>query len=180
MSVVRKSKKECLSGVKSMWSVIPLTSALSTPNVKSSRVGVTQPLVLRVHYLIDGIVVHNAIRRDRRRELRKDSLTEQVADKRLRTFMRGGAPFGQAGSTTKLLTTATEPPVNDQKLAGLAFCQSYQSLSIIWGGKCQKIGPLASIPLTEWCSINRGSIETSEFYIPGYGHQLETHHWGTI
>ena len=51
--------------------------------------------------------------------------------KRLRTFMRGGAPFGKAGSGIKFLTTATEPPVNDQKLAGLTFCQSYQSLSTI-------------------------------------------------
>jgi len=45
---------------------------------------------------------------------------------------------------------------------------------------CQKIEPLAFIALTEWCSINKGSIETSEFHTPGYAHQSETHHWGTI
>jgi len=35
-----------------------------------------------------------------------------------RTVKKGGAPFGKAGSATKSLTRGTEPPSNDQKLAG--------------------------------------------------------------
>ena len=100
------------------------------PNLEGSLVYVTQSLVQRVHQLIDGILVHDTIRRNWRGELREGSLTEQRLNKRLRTFMKGGDPFGKTGSP---LTTPTEPPVNDQKLAGLVFCQSYQSLSIIWG-----------------------------------------------
>jgi len=70
-------------------------------NMKSSLVDVTQPLVLSVHKLIDEILVQNTIRRDRRRELREGSSNEQAVVKGLRTSMRGGAPFGQAGSGTK-------------------------------------------------------------------------------
>ena len=61
---------------------------------ESSLVDVAQLLVLGVHQIVDGILVHNTICRDRRRELRKGSLTEQVIVKRLRTVTRGGAPFG--------------------------------------------------------------------------------------
>ena len=100
------------------------------PSLGSSLVDVTQPLVQRVHQLIDDILVHNAVCRGRCGELREGSLTEQELIKRLRTFMKGGPPFGNTGSP---LATATDPPVNDQKLTGLAFCQSYQSLSTIWG-----------------------------------------------
>lgn len=38
--------------------------------------------------------------------------------KRVLTETKGGAPFGKAGSGTKFSTMATEPPSNDQKLAG--------------------------------------------------------------
>ena len=100
------------------------------PNLGSLLVDVTQPLAQRVHQLINDILVHNTVCRDRRGELREGSLTEQGLTKRLRTFMKGGPPFGKTGLP---LATATEPPVNDQKLAGLAFCQSYHSLSTIWG-----------------------------------------------
>ena len=100
------------------------------PNIGSSFVDVTQSLVHSVHQLIDDILLHNTIRRDRRGELREDSLTEQGLIKALRTFMKGGPPFGNTGSPG---LTPTEPPVNDQKLMGLTFCQSYQSLSTIWG-----------------------------------------------
>ena len=132
------------------------------PNLGSSLVYVTQSIIQRVHQFIDDILVHNTIRRDRRGELREGSLTEQRLIKRLRTFVKGGDPFGKTGSP---LTTPTEPPVNDQKFAGLAFCQSYQSLSIIWGRICQKIGLLALIRRTAWCIISKGSIEMPELYI---------------
>jgi len=99
-------------------------------NLGRSLVDVTQSLTQGVHQLIDDILVHNTICRDRRGELREGSLTEQGLIKRLRTFMKGGPPVGKTGSP---LGMATEPPANDQKLAGLAFCQSYQSLSTIWG-----------------------------------------------
>jgi hypothetical protein len=82
-------------------------------DVKSSLVDVTQPLALSIHQLKDGILVQNTIRRDRRRELREGSVAGRVIAKRLRTFM--------------------EVPASDQKLARLAFCQSYQTLSTIWG-----------------------------------------------
>ena len=68
------------------------------PNLGNSLVDVTQPLAQRVHQLIDDILVHNTIRRDRRGELREGSLTEQGFIKTLRTFMKGGPPFGNTGS----------------------------------------------------------------------------------
>ena len=103
----------------------------NNPNLGSSPVDVTQSIVQGVHQLIDDVLVHNTIRRDRCGELRKGSLTEQGLIKRLRTFIKGGPPFGNTGSP---MVTPTEPPVNDQKLTGLTFCQSYQSLSTIWEG----------------------------------------------
>jgi len=115
-------------------------------NLGSSLVDITQPLAQRVHQLIDDILVHNTICRDRRGELREGSLTEQGLIKSLRTFMKGGAPFGKTGSP---LATATEPPVNDQKLTRLAFCHSYHSLSTIWGRRyVRKFGysHLSTIP----------------------------------
>ena len=103
----------------------------NNPNLGSSLVDVTQSIVPSVHQFIDDILVHNTIRRDWCGELREGSLTEQGLIKRLRTFTKGGPPFGKTGSPG---LTPTEPPANDQKLAGLAFCQSYQSLSTIWEG----------------------------------------------
>jgi len=38
-------------------------------NLQSSLVSVTQPLVFGVHQFVDGIVVHDTIRRNRSREL---------------------------------------------------------------------------------------------------------------
>ena len=97
----------------------------------SLLVSVTQLLVLKVHRVIDGIIVHNTIRWERGRELRKGSLAERVPVRRLRTFTKGGAPVGKVASGTKFVTRAVIPPPNDQKLEGSAFCQSYHSLSTI-------------------------------------------------
>jgi len=52
---------------------------------KSSLVDVTQPLVSSVNQFIDGIIVHDTVGRDRRRDLQESSLTEKVVGKRLRT-----------------------------------------------------------------------------------------------
>jgi len=84
-----------------------------------------------VHQVIDGIIVHNTIRRDRGRELREGSLAEQVPVRRLRTFTKGGAPVGKVASGIKFVTRAVIPPPKDQKLEGSAFCQSYHNLSTI-------------------------------------------------
>ena len=46
-------------------------------NLESLLVGVTQPLVSGIHQLVDGVLVQNAVRRDRRRELRGLSSTEE-------------------------------------------------------------------------------------------------------
>ena len=45
--------------------------------LESSLVGVTQPLVSSIHQLVDGVLVQNAVRRDRRRELQESLLTEE-------------------------------------------------------------------------------------------------------
>ena len=122
-------------------------------NLESSLVGVTQPLVSSVHQLIDGILVHNTIRLDRRRELRGSSLIGHVLVKRPRTSKKGGAPFGNAGSGTRFTTMAVAPPANDQKLASLAFCQSYQILSTIWGrGYVRKLDYSHLFPLLRGAS----------------------------
>ena len=39
------------------------------PNSENLFIGITQPLVQRVHQLVDGIIVHNARCHDRRGEL---------------------------------------------------------------------------------------------------------------
>jgi len=145
------------------------------PNLESSLVYVTQSLVQRVHQLIDGILVHNTICRDRCGKLREGSSTEQGLIKRLRTFTRGGAPFGKTGSP---LTTATEPPVNDQKLAGLAFCQSYQSLSIIWGDDMSENRATRTYPPYRVVKHKQGIYFNVRIVYNGYAHQLEAHHWG--
>jgi len=118
----------------------------NNPNLGGSFVDVTQSLIHSVHHLIDDILIHNTIRRDRCGELREGSLTEQGFIKTRRTFMKGGPPFGNTGSPG---LTPTEPPVNDQKLTGLTFCQSYQSLSTIWGRRyVRKLGysHLSTVP----------------------------------
>jgi len=94
-------------------------------------VDVTQLLMSNVHRVVDSVIVHNTIRRDRGRELREGSLAERVPVRRLRTFTKGGAPVGKVASGTKFVTRAVIPPPNDQKLEGSAFCQSYHSLSTI-------------------------------------------------
>ena len=48
------------------------------------------------------------------------------------TFKNGGAPLGNLGYKSGWKRTLTDPPTNDQKFSGCAFCQSYQILSIIW------------------------------------------------
>jgi len=67
--------------------------------ILGSLVDVTQSLIHNVHQLIEGILVHNTIRQDRWGELREDPLTKKGFIKTLRTFMKGGPPFGKTEFT---------------------------------------------------------------------------------
>jgi len=84
--------KDASQDVASPWMMVDASNFFgrmrSTP--KSSLVDVTQPLVSSIHQLIDGVLVHNAVRRDRRRELQEFSLAEEKKKKLVdqpRTFM---------------------------------------------------------------------------------------------
>jgi hypothetical protein len=54
-------------------------NSFGNPELESSFVNVTQPLVPSVDQFPDGIIIHDAIRGDRRRELQEDWSTEQVS-----------------------------------------------------------------------------------------------------
>jgi len=59
----------------------------NNPNLGSLLVDVTQSLIHSVHQLIDDVLVHDTIRRDRCGELREGPLTEHELIGRLRTSM---------------------------------------------------------------------------------------------
>ena len=55
--------------------------------LKSSPIGVAQPLVLSVHQLVNCVVIQNAVRLDRSRKLREFLSVEQTLVNRIHTFI---------------------------------------------------------------------------------------------